>query len=90
LGTNQVKKKDYNSSLSQPYLNKIIPTHSIGLGIVPFLPFLFDHPTEVVVDRAFDWIEERVLGTAAAEEIREHRKILHRKKTEHKAEKTEL
>lgn len=33
-----------------------------GLLFVPALPFLFDHPVEHVVDFAFDWIQQRLLG----------------------------
>jgi fission process protein 1 len=32
-----------------------------GLAIVPVLPYFFDHPVEEVTDRAFDWIEEKVI-----------------------------
>ncbi|WWC67743.1 uncharacterized protein I206_101655 [Kwoniella pini CBS 10737] len=31
---------------------------SVGIGIVPFLPYLFDHPVEKATDFAFDKIEE--------------------------------
>ena len=35
---------------------------SLGLGIVPFLPYLFDHPVEIAVDKIFDdYIEPLVL-----------------------------
>lgn len=33
-----------------------------GLLFVPALPFLFDEPVEHVVDFAFDWIQQRLLG----------------------------
>lgn len=33
-----------------------------GLMFVPALPFLFDEPVEHVVDFAFDWIQERIVG----------------------------
>lgn len=33
-----------------------------GLLFVPALPFLFDEPVEHVVDFAFDWIQERLIG----------------------------
>lgn len=33
-----------------------------GLMFIPALPFLFDEPVEHVVDFAFDWIQERVMG----------------------------
>eukprot|EP01118_Nematostelium_gracile_P018447 TRINITY_DN818_c0_g1_i1.p2 TRINITY_DN818_c0_g1~~TRINITY_DN818_c0_g1_i1.p2 ORF type:complete len:256 (-),score=82.86 TRINITY_DN818_c0_g1_i1:884-1651(-) len=39
----------------------------LGLGAVPFLPFLFDHPVEKVVDTAFDLIEEKYLEKSDAE-----------------------
>ncbi|KAI8391623.1 mitochondrial 18 KDa protein-domain-containing protein [Radiomyces spectabilis] len=32
----------------------------LGLGVVPFLPFLFDHPVETVVDRMFEPLEQMV------------------------------
>ncbi|GAC75419.1 hypothetical protein PANT_15d00062 [Moesziomyces antarcticus T-34] len=37
-----------------------------GLMFVPALPFLFDEPVEHVIDFAFDWIQERLLGGPAA------------------------
>lgn len=33
-----------------------------GLMFVPALPFLFDKPVEHVIDFAFDWIQERIVG----------------------------
>ncbi|CBQ70065.1 conserved hypothetical protein [Sporisorium reilianum SRZ2] len=33
-----------------------------GLMFVPALPFLFDEPVEHVIDFAFDWIQERIVG----------------------------
>jgi len=30
-----------------------------GLSIVPFLPSIFDHPVEVAVEKAFDYVEEK-------------------------------
>ncbi|CDS81880.1 uncharacterized protein SPSC_00066 [Sporisorium scitamineum] len=33
-----------------------------GLMFVPALPFLFDEPVEHVIDFAFDWIQERLVG----------------------------
>lgn len=36
----------------------------MGLGIVPFLPYLFDHPVEQAVDKAFEPIEKYVLEKA--------------------------
>ena len=38
-----------------------------GLAIVPALPYLFDHPVEKVTDRAFEWIEERLIERNAAQ-----------------------
>ncbi|KAF8607642.1 hypothetical protein BDV93DRAFT_519667 [Ceratobasidium sp. AG-I] len=32
-----------------------------GLAVVPFLPYLFDHPVEHATDRVFDWIKEQVV-----------------------------
>jgi len=31
-----------------------------GLAIVPALPYIFDHPVEVVADRAFEWVEREL------------------------------
>jgi mitochondrial fission process protein 1 len=31
----------------------------MGLGVIPFLPYMFDHPVEVGCDRAFDFIHKR-------------------------------
>jgi fission process protein 1 len=36
------------------------PTIS-GLAIVPFLPYVFDHPVETATDKAFEWIEKRLV-----------------------------
>ncbi|KAI9322589.1 mitochondrial 18 KDa protein-domain-containing protein [Dichotomocladium elegans] len=36
----------------------------MGLGVVPFLPFLFDHPVEHLVDRVFEPIEKYVSDKA--------------------------
>lgn len=32
----------------------------LGLGIVPFLPYIFDEPIEHIVDKVFKPIEDRV------------------------------
>jgi fission process protein 1 len=32
----------------------------LGLGVVPFLPFIFDEPIEHIVDKVFEPIEERI------------------------------
>ncbi|WWD07870.1 hypothetical protein V865_005977 [Kwoniella europaea PYCC6329] len=42
---------------SNPTLRRWGPT-SVGIGIVPFLPYLFDHPVEKLTDLTFDKIEE--------------------------------
>ncbi|KAJ1026322.1 hypothetical protein NDA16_002409 [Ustilago loliicola] len=39
-----------------------------GLLFVPALPFLFDEPVEHVIDFAFDWIQERLIGGPKAAE----------------------
>ncbi|POW21709.1 hypothetical protein PSHT_02009 [Puccinia striiformis] len=39
----------------------------VGLGIIPFLPTLFDEPVEHFVDKAFDQIERKVLGQSVPE-----------------------
>ncbi|CAG7848289.1 SubName: Full=Uncharacterized protein {ECO:0000313/EMBL:CCA75211.1} [Serendipita indica DSM 11827] len=31
-----------------------------GLGVVPALPYLFDHPVEQATEKAFDWIKEQL------------------------------
>lgn len=33
-----------------------------GLGVVPILPYLYDHPVENGTEWAFDWIAEKVRG----------------------------
>lgn len=38
-------------------LKKYAPT-AVGFAIIPALPFMFDHPAEVVVDAAFDKLFE--------------------------------
>ncbi|GAA5809380.1 hypothetical protein MFLAVUS_002788 [Mucor flavus] len=37
----------------------------LGLGIVPFLPYIFDEPIEHIVDKVFKPIEDRVSDTVA-------------------------
>ncbi|KAF9452181.1 hypothetical protein P691DRAFT_722497 [Macrolepiota fuliginosa MF-IS2] len=32
-----------------------------GLAIVPILPYLYDHPVEQAIDRAFNWIREKLI-----------------------------
>ncbi|KAG9103202.1 hypothetical protein FRC06_011791 [Ceratobasidium sp. 370] len=32
-----------------------------GLAIVPFLPYIFDHPVEHATDRVFDWVSEQMI-----------------------------
>ncbi|CAE6391667.1 unnamed protein product [Rhizoctonia solani] len=32
-----------------------------GLAIVPFLPYMYDHPVEHATDRVFDWIREQII-----------------------------
>ncbi|KAG8702038.1 hypothetical protein FRC08_003736 [Ceratobasidium sp. 394] len=32
-----------------------------GLGIVPFLPYIFDHPVEHATDRIFSWVSEQMI-----------------------------
>lgn len=38
----------------------------LGLGVIPFLPFLFDEPIEHLVDKAFKPIEEKLAHGAVA------------------------
>ncbi|KAL9558599.1 hypothetical protein MBANPS3_000808 [Mucor bainieri] len=38
----------------------------LGLGIVPFLPYIFDEPIEHIVDRVFKPIEEKVSRSVVA------------------------
>jgi len=47
-------------TVRNPTLKTWGPTGT-GLAIVPILPYLFDHPVEEATDRAFDWIEEKVI-----------------------------
>ncbi|KAG8715428.1 hypothetical protein FRC11_004207 [Ceratobasidium sp. 423] len=32
-----------------------------GLAIVPFLPYMYDHPVEHATERTFDWIREQII-----------------------------
>lgn len=32
----------------------------VGLGFIPALPFIFDEPVEHVVDKAFDFLEDKL------------------------------
>ncbi|KAI0316982.1 mitochondrial 18 KDa protein-domain-containing protein [Amylostereum chailletii] len=52
-------KKAFDKS-ANPRLRSWGPTVT-GLAIVPALPYLFDHPVESVTDRAFEWIQERLI-----------------------------
>ncbi|KAA1466093.1 hypothetical protein DENSPDRAFT_810799 [Dentipellis sp. KUC8613] len=52
-------KKVFDKS-KNPRLRSWGPTVT-GLAIVPALPYIFDHPVEVATDRAFEWIEEKII-----------------------------
>ncbi|ETW84273.1 hypothetical protein HETIRDRAFT_170773 [Heterobasidion irregulare TC 32-1] len=54
-------KKAFDRAKS-PRLRSWGPTLT-GLAIVPALPYLFDHPVEQATDRAFEWIERRLVGS---------------------------
>ncbi|KAK0206784.1 mitochondrial 18 KDa protein-domain-containing protein [Desarmillaria ectypa] len=56
----QTKKVFVN--VQNPKLKAWGPTMS-GLGVVPALPYLYDHPVEVATDRAFNWIKEKLVET---------------------------
>ncbi|GAB1520102.1 hypothetical protein RhiTH_003175 [Rhizoctonia solani] len=32
-----------------------------GLAIVPFLPYMYDHPVEHATERIFDWVREQMI-----------------------------
>ncbi|WAQ92839.1 hypothetical protein PtA15_17A321 [Puccinia triticina] len=49
------------SKMANPRMHSIGPT-VVGLGIIPFLPSLFDEPVEHLVDKTFDQIERKILG----------------------------
>lgn len=51
------------ASVKNPKIKGWGPT-VMGLGIVPFLPFIFDHPVEYAVERIFEPIEKSLLGRA--------------------------
>ncbi|CAD6585230.1 MAG: hypothetical protein CYPHOPRED_002999 [Cyphobasidiales sp. Tagirdzhanova-0007] len=36
---------------------------AVGLAIVPLLPIMYDHPVEYITDKAFDYLEENVIGS---------------------------
>lgn len=57
----QAKKAFANAS--NPRVRIWGPTFT-GLAIVPALPYIFDHPVERVTDVAFDWLEEKLAGSA--------------------------
>ncbi|KAI7935414.1 hypothetical protein MJO28_016285 [Puccinia striiformis f. sp. tritici] len=59
-------KKFIFSNMANPRIQSIGPT-AVGLGIIPFLPTLFDEPVEHFVDKAFDQIERKVLGQSVPE-----------------------
>ncbi|KAG2158948.1 mitochondrial 18 KDa protein-domain-containing protein [Suillus bovinus] len=62
---NQAKKAFTN--VQNKRLKTWGPTIS-GLAIVPFLPYIFDHPVETATDKAFEWIEKRLIES---QDIRE-------------------
>ncbi|KAH7343844.1 mitochondrial 18 KDa protein-domain-containing protein [Rhizoctonia solani] len=33
----------------------------MGLAVVPFLPYMYDHPVEHATERTFDWIREQIV-----------------------------
>jgi fission process protein 1 len=39
---------------------------AVGIGIVPFLPYLFDHPVEYATDVLFDKVEEAMAKSGTA------------------------
>ncbi|BEJ15950.1 hypothetical protein CspHIS471_0505550 [Cutaneotrichosporon sp. HIS471] len=51
---------------------------AVGIGIVPFLPYLFDHPVEYATDRLFDKIEVSMAkdGSAPPEQTKHQSKEL--------------
>jgi fission process protein 1 len=62
---NQAKKAFTN--VQNKRLKTWGPTVS-GLAIVPFLPYIFDHPVETATDKAFEWIEKRLIESQDARE----------------------
>ncbi|KAG2370098.1 mitochondrial 18 KDa protein-domain-containing protein [Suillus spraguei] len=62
---NQAKKAFTN--VQNKRLKTWGPTIS-GLAIVPFLPYIFDHPVETATDKAFEWIEKRLIESQDAKE----------------------
>ncbi|KAA1130382.1 hypothetical protein PGTUg99_007807 [Puccinia graminis f. sp. tritici] len=59
-------KKMIFSKMANPRIHSIGPT-AVGLGIIPFLPTLFDEPVEHLVNKTFDQIERNVLGQLVPE-----------------------
>lgn len=55
---NQAKKAFTN--VQSKRLKTWGPTFT-GLAIVPFLPYIFDHPVETATDKAFEWIEKKLI-----------------------------
>ncbi|OAX39160.1 hypothetical protein K503DRAFT_799876 [Rhizopogon vinicolor AM-OR11-026] len=55
---NQAKKAFTN--VQNKRLKTWGPTFT-GLAIVPFLPYIFDHPVETATDKVFEWIEKRLI-----------------------------
>jgi fission process protein 1 len=54
-----------------PTLYRYGPT-GLGLAIIPMLPVVFDHPTEYVVEKAFEFVWP--LSATGKKAIEEHRK----------------
>lgn len=52
-------KKTAQAVKNSPNVNlkRWLPS-AVGIGIVPFLPYLFDHPVEYATDVLFDKVEE--------------------------------
>jgi len=59
-------KKFIFSKMANPRFHSLGPT-AVGLGIIPFLPTLFDEPVEHIVNKTFDQIEMNLLGKSVPE-----------------------
>ncbi|KAI8452560.1 mitochondrial 18 KDa protein-domain-containing protein [Phakopsora pachyrhizi] len=54
------------SKFKNPGIRSIGPT-SIGLGLIPFLPSIFDEPLEHLINKTFDGFEKDILGRIVPE-----------------------
>ncbi|KAG8936501.1 hypothetical protein FRC02_001467 [Tulasnella sp. 418] len=63
------------ANVKNPRLRLWAPTVT-GLSVVPFLPYLFDHPVEHITEKAFDALEEAWIASKRREKELKEKKDL--------------